>query len=132
MQPATAVMPLTVLVVDDDPDMRHYLRTCLRAPRLQVDRVLETDDGLEALHLARSTAVDVVISDIVIPGLDGRALCRAVRAIPEFDQVSLLLISGEDGPGADACADAFLPKPVNSQQLLAVLEGLLPDGSLKP
>ena len=126
------VTPCTVLLVDDDSDMRHYLRTCLRSPRLQVGRVLETDDGLEALHLARTTRVDLIISDIVIPGLDGRALCRAIRAIPDFDQVSLLLISGEDGPGLDACADAFLPKPFNSQQLLAVLEGLLPDGSLKP
>src|SRR5690349_12672837 len=87
------VMPLTVLVVDDDPDMRHYLRTCLRSPRLHVDRVLEAADGLEALQLARSAGVDLVISDIVVPGLDGRALCRAIRANPELDQVSLLLIS---------------------------------------
>ena len=129
MQPWLPVMPLTVLVVDDDPDMRHYLRTCLRSPRLQVERVLEAADGLEALQLARSAGVDLVISDIVVPGLDGRALCRAIRANPELDQVSLLLISGEDGPGSDQGADAFLPKPFNTQQLLAVLEGLLPMGA---
>jgi len=123
-------MPLTVLLVDDDPDMRHYLRTCLRSPRLRVERVLEAADGLEALRLARSAGVDLVISDIVVPGLDGRALCQAIRAFPELDRVSLLLISGEDGAGPNHAADAFLPKPFNSQQLLAALEGLLPDGSL--
>jgi CheY-like chemotaxis protein len=124
-------MPLTVLVVDDDPDMRLYLRTCLKSPRLKVERVLEAGDGLEALELARSAGVDLVISDIVVPGLDGRALCRAIRATPELDRVSILLISGEDGrPGSDPGADGFLGKPFNSQQLLAALEGLLPDGSL--
>ena len=117
-------MPLTVLVVDDDPDMRHYLRTCLKSPRLPVDRVLEAADGVEALRLARSGEVDLVIADIVVPGIDGRALCRAIRAT-ERDRVILLLISGEDGAGKGHAADAFLPKPFNSQQLLAVLEGLL-------
>jgi CheY-like chemotaxis protein len=122
-------MSLTVLLVDDDPDMRHYLRTCLQSPRLRVERVLEAADGLEALRLARSAAGDLINSDIG-PGRDGRALCRAIRAAPELDRVSLLLISGEDGPGRDHGADAFLPKPFNTQQLLAALEGLLPDGSL--
>ena len=127
-----SVMPLTVLVVDDDADMRHYLRTCLKSPRLQVDRVLEAADGLEGLRLAHTAGVDLVITDIVVPGLDGRALCRAIRAVPDLDRVSLLLISGEDGAGSGQVADAFLPKPFNSQQLLAALEGLLPDGSLNP
>ena len=120
-------MPLTVLLVDDDPDMRLYLRTCLRNPGLQVARVLEAGDGVEALRLARSGGVDLVISDIVVPGLDGRALCRAIRGIPEQAEVTVLLISGEDGPGsAESDADGFLAKPFNSQQLLAALEGLLP------
>ena len=121
--------PLTVLLVDDDPDMRLYLRSCLRSPALHVERVLEAADGLEALKLARMGGVHLVISDVVVPGLDGRALCRAIRETPELDDVTVLLISGEDGPGsADGYADGFLAKPFNSQQLLAALEGLLPGG----
>ena len=123
-------MPLTVLVVDDDPDMRHYVRTCLRSPRLGIEQVLEAADGLEALRLAHSSDIDLVITDIVVPGLDGHALCRAIRNTPELEQVALLLISGEDGPGKDYAADAFLPKPFNSQQLLSALEGLFSDRSL--
>jgi two-component system chemotaxis response regulator CheY len=121
------LIPLTVLLVDDDPDMRHYLRTCLGGPGLDVERVLEAADGVEALRLVRSGGVDLVISDIVVPGLDGRALCRAIRAIPELDEVAVLLISGEDGAGSSkGDADGFLAKPFNSRQLMAALEDLIP------
>ena len=118
--------PLTVLLVDDDPDMRLYLRSCLKVPGLDIARVLEAGDGIEALQLTRSCGVNLVISDIVVPGLDGRALCRAIRDSPELDDVSVLLISGEDGAENMSGADGFLAKPFNTRQLLAALEGLLP------
>jgi CheY-like chemotaxis protein len=120
------VTPLTVLLVDDDPDMRLYLRSCLKVPGLDIGRVLEAGDGIEALQLTRSCGVNLVISDIVVPGLDGRALCRAIRDSPELDDVSVLLISGEDGAENSSGADGFLAKPFNTRQLLAALEGLLP------
>jgi len=63
---------------------------------------------------------------------DDHAASSKRRRVPDLDRVSLLLISGEDGAGSGQVADAFLPKPFNSQQLLAALEGLLPDGSLNP
>jgi CheY-like chemotaxis protein len=118
---------LTVLLVDDDPDMRLYLRTCLRSPSLDIARVLEAADGVEALQLTRAGGVNLVISDIVVPGLNGRELCRAIRDSPELDDVTVLLISGEDPSAADSSgADGFLAKPFNGSQLLAALEGLLP------
>lgn len=121
------LIPITVLLVDDDPDMRLYLRSCLRSPEVEVERVLEAADGLEALRLARAGGVNLVISDIVVPGLDGRALCRAIRESPELDDITVLLISGEDGAGAQASdADGFLAKPFNSRQLVAALQDLLP------
>ena len=120
--------PITVLLVDDDPDMRLYLRSCLRSPSLQVERVIEAGDGVEALRLARTEGVHVVISDILVPGLDGRALCRAIRELPDLNETVLLLISGEDGAGpAEHDADGFLPKPFNSRQLVAALQDLLPE-----
>jgi CheY-like chemotaxis protein len=115
-----------VLLVDDDPDMRLYLRSCLRHPALEVERVLEAGDGVEALRLAREGGVHVVISDIIVPGLDGRALCQAIRQDRELDGIVLLLISGEDRSTiAVGDADGFLPKPFNSQQLLAALKDVL-------
>jgi CheY-like chemotaxis protein len=119
------VRPRTVLLVDDDPDMRLYLRSCLRSMASQFERVLEAADGLEALRLARSEAVDLVISDVGLPGLDGRRLCRAIRDDVALMHVAVLLISG-DGSARDVAADGFLIKPFNSHQLIAALDGLTP------
>ena len=122
------VTPLNVLLVDDDPDMRLYLRSCLRSMGARVDRVLEAADGLEALRLVGTGDVHLVISDILVPGLDGRALCRVIRESHDLDDVTVLLISGEDGAGIDGSqADGFLAKPFNSRQLTAAIEDLLPE-----
>ena len=119
------VLPQTVLLVDDDPDMRLYLRSCLRGRASPFDRVIEASDGLEALRLVRSGAVHLVISDVGLPGLDGRRLCRAIRDDAALHHVAVLLISG-DGVMGESPADAFLIKPFNSHQLLAALDGLHP------
>jgi CheY-like chemotaxis protein len=118
-----SVLPRTVLLVDDEPDMRLYLRSCLRTLSLPFDQVIEAADGLEAWRLVRSGTVDLVISDVALPGLDGRRLSRAIRDDAALDHVSVLLISGESVLG-DSTADGFLLKPFNSHQLLAALDGL--------
>ena len=115
----------TVLLVDDDADMRLYLRSGLRVVASPFDRVIEAADGLEALRLVRSEVVDVVISDVGLPGLDGRRLSRAIRDDAALRHVSVLLISG-DGVMGESAADGFLFKPFNSHQLLAALDGLGP------
>jgi two-component system chemotaxis response regulator CheY len=115
----------TILVVDDDADMRLYLRSCLRVAASPFDRVIEAADGLEALRLVRSEAVDVVISDVGLPGLDGRRLTRAIRDDASLRHVAVLLISG-DGVVGDSAADGFLFKPFNSHQLVAALDRLVP------
>jgi two-component system response regulator MtrA len=69
-----------------------------------------------------------VISDIVVPGINGRELCRAIRDSPELDDVTVLLISGEDSAAAESSgADGFLAKPFNGRQLLAALQVILPE-----
>jgi CheY-like chemotaxis protein len=115
----------TVLVVDDDRDMRLYLRSCLRSLTSPFDRVIEAADGLEALHVVRSDAVDLVICDIGLPGIDGRRLCRAIRDDVALRHVAVLLISGESTLG-ESSADGFLAKPFNSQQLRAALDAMGP------
>lgn len=133
MERRTPVPLLTVLVVDDDPDMRRYLRSCLRGLGPRVGRVLEAAEGLQALALARSGVVHVVLADVVMPGLDGHALCRAIKGDPELRHVSVLLVSGEeDRPAAEARADAFLAKPFNATRLRAVLESVLPQLARPP
>jgi CheY-like chemotaxis protein len=113
---------LLILVVDDDADMRLYVRGCLRA--MSIERVLEAADGREALHLARGLAPDLIISGVVMPGLDGLALCRALKADAATAAVPFLLVSGETR-GPPNCADGFLEKPFNSAGLRAEVERLL-------
>lgn len=120
-----SALPPTVLIVDDDADMRLYLRSCLRGLAAPYERVIEAADGLEALRLVRSGAVGLVISDVALPGLDGRRLTRAIRDDAALGHVSVLLISGETALGESA-ADGFLMKPFNSHQLLAALGKLPP------
>jgi len=124
-------LPRTVLLVDDDADMRLYLRSCLRSLTSPFERVLEAADGLEALRVVRSGTVDLVISDVGLPGLDGRRLSRAIRDDATLHHVSVLLISG-DGTAEATAADGFLIKPFNTHQLSAALDGLPPRASGPP
>lgn len=89
--------------------------------------VIEAADGLEALRLVRAGTVDLVISDVVLPGLDGRRLARAIREDAMLDHVSVLLISGDMGE-VEGIADGFLTKPFNSLQLVSAQDGLAPRG----
>ena|SRR5215831_634003 len=124
-------LPATVLIVDDDPDMRLYLRSCLRGLASPFAQVIEAADGLEALRLVRSGGVSLVISDVALPGLDGRRLTRAIRDDAALSHVTVLLISGETVIG-DSHADGFLTKPFNTHQLLAALDRLPARGSGPP
>lgn len=118
--PPLALATWTVLVADDDADMRLYLRGCLG--RLGAARVLEATDGHEALRLA--PLADLVISDVLMPGLDGQALCRALHANPATAATPVLLVSGVTAP-ADVLPVGFLAKPFNAADLRRAVERLL-------
>lgn len=119
-------MALTVLIVDDDTDMRLYLRSCLRGMGPRVGRVLEAADGLEALAVVQTGFVDLVICDVVMPRLGGYGLSRAIRDDPQLRGLRVLLVSGEAIGAASVAPDGFLPKPFNAGQLEAVLVELFP------
>ena len=111
---------LTVLVADDDADMRRYVAGCLVGPV----RILEASDGLDALRLARALTPDLVIADVVMPGLDGHALCEALHAGAATAAIPVLIVSGETR-GPPGCADGFLSKPFNAACLRAAVGRLL-------
>ena len=114
--------PLLVLVVDDDAQMRTYIRQCLGA--LSV-RVVEAIDGLDALTFLQTQSHDevaLIICDMVMPRLDGLALKASLAANRRWAEVPVLLITGEavrprDGP--------VLRKPFNARKLRAVVQALL-------
>ena len=83
----------TLLVVDDSADLRGYIRDHF-ASRF---RVLEAADGAEGIALARRHLPDVVVAIVMMPGTDGHELVRALRASPETDFLSIILLTAQSG-----------------------------------
>ncbi|MCM4076354.1 SpoIIE family protein phosphatase [Paractinoplanes hotanensis] len=116
-----AKSPATVLVADDNADMRDYLARLLRSAG---HRVLAVGDGQAALEVARREDPGLVVSDVMMPRLDGLELVAALRADPRTAGTPVLLLSARAGQeasieGLDAGADDYLVKPFSSAELLA-------------
>lgn len=124
MLPVGGLPPLLVLVVDDDAEMRLYIRKCVEALPGRGRRVVEAGDGVVALTLARAGAADVIISDVRLPRMDGTRLCEGIKADPRLCHIPVLLISGADNEGTGQ-EDGFLPKPFNARQLRDALERMM-------
>jgi PAS domain S-box-containing protein len=109
-----------VLVADDNADMRHYLA------RLLSERydVVAVADGREALRSIREHRPDLVLSDIMMPNLDGFGLMTELRSDPATNTLPIILLSARAGQesrveGLDAGADDYLVKPFSARELLA-------------
>jgi PAS domain S-box-containing protein len=110
-----------VLVADDNADMRNYVERLLRAGGFRVEAVT---DGKKALAAARRLKPDLVLSDVMMPELDGFGLLTAVRKDAELRDTPVLLLSARAGEeakveGLSAGADDYLIKPFSARELLA-------------
>jgi len=117
----SGAQPARVLVTDDNADMREYLARLLRSADYQVTTVT---DGQVALDMVRTVAPDLVISDVMMPGLSGLELVAALRADARTAAVPVLLLSARAGQeasveGLRAGADDYLVKPFTAVELLA-------------
>ena len=109
-----------ILCADDNADMRDYLRRLL-GRRYDVDTVADGDEALRAIRRRRP---DLVVSDVMMPGLDGFGLLRALRDDPETQGIPIVLLSAQAGEqsqieGLGAGADDYLVKPFSARELLA-------------
>jgi PAS domain S-box-containing protein len=120
-------MPLAtrprILVVDDNADMRQYV-TRLLAERYRVEA---TTDGEAALHIIQARRPDLIVSDIMMPRLDGFGLLRALRNNPITQTIPVILLSARAGEesrfeGLEHGADDYLIKPFSARELLARVE----------
>ena len=115
--PATA----RILLADDNADMREYAGRLLRSRGWSVEAV---PDGQAALEAARRSKPDLVLSDVMMPRLDGFGLLRELREDPSTRSVPIILLSARAGEesrveGLDAGADDYLVKPFSARELIA-------------
>ena len=117
---------MRILLVDDERLLLASLTRALRVER--PDWEVETaSNGLEALRLLRSQPVDVLITDIQMPAIDGMALLGQVRHDPELARLPLILISAQDDRssirgGMTSGADDYLTKPFSADELVQAVE----------
>lgn len=114
----------TILVVDDDPKIRSVLS---RGLRFEGYAVQVAEDGAQALQSARQEPPDLVVLDVMLPGMDGLELCRRLR---QGLTAPILMLTARDAvpdriAGLDSGADDYLVKPFDFDELLARIRALL-------
>jgi CheY-like chemotaxis protein len=112
-----------ILVVDDEPDQRFLLRRIFERAGHEV---IDASNGAAALQAARDSPPDLVVTDVMMPIMDGAELIRRLRDDPVTAEIPILAASGDTHLAG--AADVTIPKPYRWQHLLAVAEGLLKEG----
>ena len=117
----------TVLVVEDNPDMRRYVRASLEGRGFSV---LEAANGQEGLQRARRVLPDLIISDVMMPLMDGNALLEAIRGDAATRQIPFILLTAKADDhlrlaGIEGGADDFLSKPFDPGLLVARARNLI-------
>lgn len=116
----------TILLVEDDRSILRYLEVILQRAGYEV---VTASDGLEAMKAAMTGTINAVITDAIMPHLNGYELCRFLRRHPKFQQLPVILLSGlERADCSDEAkdrADIYLSKPVRPEELTGCLARLL-------
>jgi DNA-binding response OmpR family regulator len=116
-----------ILVIEDDPYVARTIERCLHSDRFSVTLI---SDGFAGLEITRQSLPDLVILDVIMSGIDGYSICRAIRADPLIAQVPVLFLTAkiklEDKiTGFRAGADDYLCKPFNLDELLLRVRAVL-------
>ncbi|MDO7854307.1 hybrid sensor histidine kinase/response regulator transcription factor [Hymenobacter convexus] len=117
----------TVLIIEDNDEVREFIRATL-APAGY--RLLLATDGLAGLATARAEVPDLVLSDVMMPGLDGYQACQQLKTDPATSHIPVVLLTAKSSPdakleGLETGADSFLAKPFSPRELQAQVRNLL-------
>ena len=120
-QGGTTNKVIEILIVEDSPTQIEHLKYLLEE---QGYGVTPTTNGRQALEVARARKPTIIISDIVMPEMDGYALCRTIKSDPALKDIPMILVTDLNSPqdvimGLQCCADNFITKPYDTQFLLA-------------
>ena len=118
---------LTVLVIDDEPPLRDLVRDYLAREGF---RVVTAADGLTAVEMARAHQPDIVVLDLMLPGIDGLEATRRIRADPALRDTPVIALTALAMPGdrercLEAGANDYLTKPVSLRTLLRAIAAQL-------
>lgn len=115
-----------VLVIDDNADIRNYVKSLLSAEY----RVVPAADGVTGIRLAMKYVPDVIVSDVMMPGMDGVECCRRLKGEMQTCHIPVILLTAcsldeQRIQGYDGGADSYISKPFNSQLLLSRIRNLI-------
>lgn len=119
--------PDSILVIEDDEIVARTIERCLRGSEF---RVRLANSGVEGLRASRREVPDLVILDVIMPGLDGYAVCREMRADPQLGEVPILFLTAKTKDedkiaGFTVGADDYLGKPFNVDELILRIRAIL-------
>ncbi len=122
---------MTILIVDDEPRIRDFVRMNLE---LEHYRVIEANNGIEALEELRENLPDLVVLDIMMPEMDGFETLRAIREVSTVPVIMLTVRQSEQDKihGLDLGADDYLAKPFSPRELLSRIHALLRRSLMAP
>ncbi len=113
----------SILAVDDSPSMREMVSFTLKEAGYEV---IEAEDGEDALAKARGASVNLVLTDVNMPKMDGIELIRQLRQLPDYRGTPILMLTTESGSnkkqeGKEAGATGWIVKPFDPEKLLATI-----------
>ena len=115
-----------ILIVEDNHDLRFYIKSFLA----ETYSIIEADNGKEGLGIARKYLPDLVISDVMMPEMNGYALCKALKTEELTSHIPVILLTAKASKddkieGLETGADDFITKPFDQQELLVRIENII-------
>jgi two-component system chemotaxis response regulator CheY len=123
-------MPVDVLIVDDSAAIRKILQRVLRQTDIPIGDVFEAGDGVEALKLLNDRHVNLILSDINMPNMDGLQLLAQLKQNEKWKSVPIVMVTTEGGQGkvieaVQLGAAGYVRKPFTAEQIKEKLTGLI-------
>ena len=116
----------TILIVDDEKDVRHLVRSMLG----EEDTVIEAEDGEVAVHMARHHKPDLILMDIMMPKMDGYTACKIIKTTPVIKTIPVVMLTAVDYElnvelSREMGADGYITKPFSQQTLVDTITRFL-------
>jgi len=121
-----SILKQIILIVDDDADIRAYLRESL----MTTYTIIEASNGKEAWNITKDKMPDIILSDVLMPEMDGIEYCKLVKSNMDYCHIPVILLTALSAvehriTGVEAGADVYIPKPFNLQLLQATIANQL-------